>query len=569
MKKKRIQMLWTWLLVTVLSIIMAGNTTSVQAATSIKKYHNIDAYQQKDIYATATVPITGIKVLDEEGEPIERQVQFKIFNSTKQEVEEIVSSQNGVLSTLNLIKDHNYIIFAEDEEYQMENAYLWVKGANNVVDIKHFETQNEYSQVTQLQLSKRTRDYSDSEFDRRRAARFGVQNESGGTLYNVAFEFVSDVETVSANSGNSGKIYVELLEDVTYMVTIKSDQYDVQSFPLAIKDKSEYPHVDGSPGGKYWYDHSSCGFVENITLVKKGNAHKNDTKLVSISGDTSITGLNFKDFLLFDKKVSKNTVTGLSGKDYDVFDFKVVNPHRWEVSKLAAGEFKVTKTLDSNKAVANVYYVDAKNELQKITFTQSGKKVSFTMNSLSLYPVVIEYKPTTAVQKISISGISQKIAAGKSIQLSTEVTPANATDRTVTWTSSNTKYATVTAKGKVTTKSAGAGHSVTITATAKDGSKVAAPYKITIMKHAVKSISLKSAKTVKAGKTLKIKSTVKTSGKSVNKTLKWTSSNTAYATVSSKGIVKATPEGKGKTVTITASATDGSGKKKTVKIKIK
>lgn len=177
----------------------------------------------------------------------------------------------------------------------------------------------------------------------------------------------------------------------------------------------------------------------------------------------------------------------------------------------------------------------------------------------------------TKVTKLAISGISKKIAAGKKIQLAAAATPANATDKTVTWTSSNKKYATVTANGVVKTKKAGKGKTVTITATAKDGSGVKAVYKIKIMKNAVKSISLKAkAKTVKAGKKTTVKATVKTTGKSsVNKTLKWTSSNTKYATVTSKGVVKTKKAGKGRTVKITAKATDGSNRSKTIKIKIK
>ena len=54
-----------------------------------------------------------------------------------------------------------------------------------------------------------------------------------------------------------------------------------------------------------------------------------------------------------------------------------------------------------------------------------------------------------------------------------------------------------------------------------------------------------------------------------NKKIKWTSSNTKYATVSSTGVVKTKKAGKGKKVKITAKATDGSGKKKSVTIRIK
>ena len=173
------------------------------------------------------------------------------------------------------------------------------------------------------------------------------------------------------------------------------------------------------------------------------------------------------------------------------------------------------------------------------------------------------------VTKITISGISKKVAAGKKIQLTASVAPSDASNKAITWTSSNKKYAAVDSKGKVTVKKAGAGKSVTITAAAADGSGVKATYKIQIKKHAVKSIKLKANKTVKAGRSLKVKATVKTTGKKANKTLKWTSSNAKYATVSAKGVVKAKKAGKNHKVRITASATDGSGKKKTVTIKIK
>lgn len=174
------------------------------------------------------------------------------------------------------------------------------------------------------------------------------------------------------------------------------------------------------------------------------------------------------------------------------------------------------------------------------------------------------------VTKLKITGPSKKLAAGKKVKLTLTVTPSNATNKSVTWTSSNKKYATVSKTGKVTIKKAGIGKTVTITAKAKDGSGVTAKFKFKIMKHSVKSIKIKApSKKLKAGKTMKLKVTIKTTGKKVNKTLKWKSSNTKYATVSKNGKVKAKKAGKGKTVTITAMSTDGSNKKAKVKIKIK
>ena len=191
-------------------------------------------------------------------------------------------------------------------------------------------------------------------------------------------------------------------------------------------------------------------------------------------------------------------------------------------------------------------------------------------NGVLTYEYTRTSKPADVkVSGIQITAVSSKIAAGKSVQLKAIVAPENATNKAVTWTSSNNKYASVSATGKVTLKKKGIGKTVVITATAKDGSGKQASYKIKIMKHAVKSVSLKAAKTVKAGKKVKVKASVKTTGKSANKKLKWTTSNAKYATVSSSGVVKTYKAGKGKTVKITAVSTDGSNKKKTIKIKIK
>ena len=196
--------------------------------------------------------------------------------------------------------------------------------------------------------------------------------------------------------------------------------------------------------------------------------------------------------------------------------------------------------------------------------TNSGKPG----NSGTTGTDTVTKKPPVKVSKITLSGISKQIAAGKKIKLTAKITPSNAANKAVTWKSSNKKVATVNSAGVVTIKKKTGGKSVTITATAKDGSKVKATYKIKSMKGVVKKVTISGSKSVKAKKTLKLKAKV-TATKKANKKLKWTTSNKKYATVSSSGKVKALKAGKGKKVKITAMATDGSGKKKSVTIKIK
>lgn len=175
--------------------------------------------------------------------------------------------------------------------------------------------------------------------------------------------------------------------------------------------------------------------------------------------------------------------------------------------------------------------------------------------------------PVYKVKKIRLSGLSHKIAAGKKLPLKATISPSNATNKALQWKSSNTKVATISSKGVVTLKKNSGGKSVTITALAKDGSKVQGSFKITSMKGIVKKLKVTAPSKIKAGKSTKLKAVV-TASAGANKALTFTSSNTKYMTVSSKGIVKALKAGKGKTVKITAAATDGSGRKATVSVKV-
>ena len=71
------------------------------------------------------------------------------------------------------------------------------------------------------------------------------------------------------------------------------------------------------------------------------------------------------------------------------------------------------------------------------------------------------------VTKVSIKNFLPSVVRGKTLQLNTTVTPANATNKDLVWTSSKPEIATVDENGLVTGIAAG---STTITATAADGS---------------------------------------------------------------------------------------------------
>ena len=571
-----------------------------------KKYNDVPAYQYKDLYTTARVTIKNLEVeevVNATMNPIyatslKKEIKFVIYNTTKQEVDQTVMSENGKLPDVSLINNNNYMIYAEDTEYRMPCLYVWVRDGKlyNIKKISWTEVNGnkkynfDYPEVDTIQMYKRDKEEPNPENDRRVSVNLPVYYKNNtGMLRNVKIKLISPVETLECNTGESGRIFTQLLEDQNYMIEVENDNWDIDSFPLVAKDKSEYG------GARYAYNHSSCAKVDELRLVNKGETHQEDTILESKSGNTVVSGLNFKDMLLYDKTLSKDLVTELSNEDYDVVDISAVNPHRWERAKLAAGDYQITESVPSGKSVKNLYYLDENKKLVELPFTKEGRQIHFTMHSLGMYPVVMEYEkgavvdptpspeptpspdPTPSpeppvekkVAKIQIKGGLKDIAAGKKVQLKAIVSPENAKNKKVKWTTSNKKYATVTASGKVTVNKAGAGKKVTITATATDGSKKSASYTIRIRKSAVKKLTLKVAKTVKAGKSVTVKATVKTTGKDANKKLVWSCSNSIYATINGKGKVTAKKAGKGKTIKITARATDGSNVEKSVKIRIK
>ena len=167
---------------------------------------------------------------------------------------------------------------------------------------------------------------------------------------------------------------------------------------------------------------------------------------------------------------------------------------------------------------------------------------------------------TNAPTNISFANESEKIIVGKTIKLETTITPENATNKTITWTSTNTDVATVSSEGIVTAKGAG---TTIITATTNNGKTA----KCTItVEQPVTAIALSDATTsLWVGKTKTLTATI-TPRTSSNTAVNWSSSDENVATVSSDGIVTANSEG---TCIITCTAADGYGTKSICEVTVK
>lgn len=178
-------------------------------------------------------------------------------------------------------------------------------------------------------------------------------------------------------------------------------------------------------------------------------------------------------------------------------------------------------------------------------------------------PVDQSGKPTTGALKatatlnvvnpIAVTGVSFKSATHTMDVKTTEkwtadIAPATATNKNVTWTTSNDKIATVDTLGNVTAVAAG---KCDITVTTEDGSK-SATCTLTVVTPATGITLDKTKADVKTGETVTLKATIAPADVT-DKTVTWTSSDDKTATVKD-GVVTGVKAGK---ATVTASTANG------------
>jgi len=157
--------------------------------------------------------------------------------------------------------------------------------------------------------------------------------------------------------------------------------------------------------------------------------------------------------------------------------------------------------------------------------------------------------PPVAVTGVALNKSATTIAVGQTETLIAAVEPATATNKNISWTSSNNAVATV-ANGTITAVAVG---TATITATTEDGGFTATCAVVVVPPTGVTGVAMnKTATTITIGDTETLSVTV-TPPEATNKAVTWDSSDPAVATVAN-GTVTAVALG---TANITATTVDG------------
>ena len=165
------------------------------------------------------------------------------------------------------------------------------------------------------------------------------------------------------------------------------------------------------------------------------------------------------------------------------------------------------------------------------------------------YEQTEEIAQLVAVTSVTIDGESTlQLKIGDNATLTAKVRPDNATDKTLTWTSTDSEVVEVV-DGEIIARSAG---TATITATANDGRGAKASVTITVVVLA-NEVKIAGDSYVAIGGTIDFAATVSPDN-TTDKTVSWSTDNSEVATIDNSGKLTAVAEGK---VTVTATTTNG------------
>ena len=292
---------------------------------------------------------------------------------------------------------------------------------------------------------------------------------------------------------------------------------------------------------------SSNVAVATVDLMGKVTAKRAGTAIITAISENGKTAsctitVNKKDtnITITEVRLNKSTETLTEGETTTLT--ATVLPENTTDSKSVSWR-------SSNSEVATV---DANGT---VTAKRAGTAVitATSTNGKTAGCTVTVSKKEIPITEISLDKSSATLTEGETTTLTATVLPENTTDsKNVSWRSSNSEVATVDANGTVTAKRAG---TAVITATSTNGKTAGCTVTVSKKEIPITEISLdKSSATLTEGETTTLVATVLPENTTYGKSVKWSSSNVAVATVDLMGKVTAKSAG---TAIITATSENG------------
>lgn len=318
-----------------------------------------------------------------------------------------------------------------------------------------------------------------------------ASNGNGYTLR--ASSYATDQEgtlklAVEGGKLNKGSTYALVANsDVAYLDSLEYYQIGGSRTFLPIGVVTSWQFTTAPAASSVTLDQTEATLKpgEDLTLtaeLDKGSKIDPDDTIVWSSSDESVATVD-NDGKVTAKKVGTATITATAVGGKVSAECKVtVEPIKVTGITLDTAKATIyvgkTRTLKATVAPSDATY-------KAVTWTSSNSKVAKVDTNGKVTAVAAGIATITAkssdgtvtakavitvknvaVTKVKSSASKATLAVGKTKTLKATVSPSNATNKAVSWTSSNKKVAKVSSKGKVTAVAPG---TATITVTTKDG----------------------------------------------------------------------------------------------------
>ncbi len=346
----------------------------------------------------------------------------------------------------------------------------------------------------------------------------------------------------------------------TATITAVSERGLTAKFKVTVRQPVTSMHISSKTASVYMGE--SLKLTANVLPV-----NSNNQSFTWASSNNSVASVN--GGIVTPKALGTAVITVRSANGKTASCTVTVKQH---VSSISLDKNSVS--LETGGSTALKVTVSPANATEKgYTFTTSDKRVAsvsaagvITANAPGTATVTVRSKENNKtalckvtvverVKSVSLSNTAETLyvdrnGVGQTLFLVATVFPANATDKTVVWSSSDASVAEVSANGTVTAKKSGV---ALITATTTDGKKTAS-CAVTVLQNVSGITFQKSEITVnRDGEPVRLIATVEPAD-AYNKNIIWTFENEAIATVDEYGWIYGKAVGK---TTVHATTVDG------------
>ena len=395
-----------------------------------------------------------------------------------------------------------------------------------------------------------------------------VLSNNNGKLYlfkkGTAFDTVKDSYLYSLDYANSAKEWTQV---GTNSITDKGVNnaslcFDGDNVYVGTTGSDNITFVSGLVDGE-WQQLGTNVSIQDISglNISYGNSKIYATYLDSDTGKVVVRSYEVKSADKPEQPVEVPITEVQLGRE-------ALDMYEGDTFKLTATVLPVNTTdskdiswSSNNEAVATV------SEDGKVTAKSVGTAVitATSTNGKTASCTVTVEKKHIPITEVSLSESAVGIIEGNTHKLTATVLPENTTDsKSVSWSSNNEAVATVSEDGTITAKSVG---TVVITATSSNGKTADCTVTVSKKEIPITEVHLdKSSATLTEGDSTTLVATVLPENTTDSKSIKWSSSNVAVATVDLMGKVTAKSAG---TAVITATSENGKTAECTVTVEKK